>query len=67
MRQRSAYDRDISISVLDQSPIDNLAALAYSAVAMWTVFAAVVVLTMIAAESFDPRLIWDSSVSETHS
>jgi paraquat-inducible protein A len=23
-------------------------------------FAAVVVLTMIAAESFDPRLIWDS-------
>jgi len=24
-------------------------------------FAAVVVLTMIAAESFDPRLIWDSS------
>lgn len=25
-------------------------------------FAAVVVLTMIAAESFDPRLIWDSSV-----
>ena len=26
-------------------------------------FAAVVVLTMIAAESFDPRLIWDSGVS----
>ena len=26
-------------------------------------FAAVVVLTMIAAESFDPRLIWDSSVN----
>jgi paraquat-inducible protein A len=26
-------------------------------------FAAVVVLTMIAAESFDPRLIWDASVS----
>jgi len=24
-------------------------------------FAAVVVLTMVAAESFDPRLIWDSS------
>ena len=24
-------------------------------------FAAVVVLTMLAAESFDPRLIWDSS------
>jgi paraquat-inducible protein A len=24
-------------------------------------FGAVVVLTMIAAESFDPRLIWDSS------
>jgi paraquat-inducible protein A len=24
-------------------------------------FAAVVVLTMIAAESFDPRLIWDSA------
>ena len=30
-------------------------------------FAAVVVLTMIAADSFDPRLIWDSSSSETHS
>ena len=29
-------------------------------------FAAVVVLTMIAAESFDPRLIWDSSASEAH-
>jgi paraquat-inducible protein A len=27
-------------------------------------FAAVVVLTMIAAESFDPRLIWDSSASK---
>jgi paraquat-inducible protein A len=26
-------------------------------------FAAVVILTMIAAESFDPRLIWDASVS----
>ena len=26
-------------------------------------FAAVVVLTMIAAESFDPRLIWDSETS----
>jgi paraquat-inducible protein A len=26
-------------------------------------FAAVVVLTMIAAESFDPRLIWDSAAS----
>jgi paraquat-inducible protein A len=26
-------------------------------------FAAVVVLTMIAAESFDPRLIWDSGAS----
>jgi paraquat-inducible protein A len=24
-------------------------------------FAAVVVLTMLAAESFDPRLIWDST------
>jgi len=24
-------------------------------------FAAVVVLTMLAAESFDPRLIWDAS------
>jgi paraquat-inducible protein A len=24
-------------------------------------FAAVVVLTMVAAESFDPRLVWDSS------
>jgi paraquat-inducible protein A len=24
-------------------------------------FAAVVVLTMLAAESFDPRLIWDSA------
>ena len=29
-------------------------------------FAAVVVLTMIAAESFDPRLIWDSSESGTY-
>jgi paraquat-inducible protein A len=28
-------------------------------------FAAVVVLTMIAAESFDPRLIWDSETSGT--
>lgn len=28
-------------------------------------FAAVVVLTMIAAESFDPRLIWDSTVKGT--
>jgi paraquat-inducible protein A len=28
-------------------------------------FAAVVVLTMIAAESFDPRLIWDSETSRT--
>jgi paraquat-inducible protein A len=27
-------------------------------------FAAVVVLTMIAAESFDPRLIWDSNASK---
>jgi len=27
-------------------------------------FAAVVVLTMIAAESFDPRLIWDSGASK---
>jgi paraquat-inducible protein A len=27
-------------------------------------FAAVVVLTMIAAENFDPRLIWDSSSDE---
>jgi paraquat-inducible protein A len=27
-------------------------------------FAAVVVLTMIAAESFDPRLIWDSNTGE---
>jgi paraquat-inducible protein A len=26
-------------------------------------FAAVVVLTMIAAESFDPRLIWDSQAN----
>jgi paraquat-inducible protein A len=26
-------------------------------------FAAVVVLTMIAAESFDPRLIWDSDAT----
>jgi paraquat-inducible protein A len=26
-------------------------------------FAAVVVLTMIAAESFDPRLIWDAKPS----
>jgi paraquat-inducible protein A len=25
-------------------------------------FAAVVVLTMLAAESFDPRLIWDAAV-----
>jgi paraquat-inducible protein A len=25
-------------------------------------FAAVVVLTMIAAETFDPRLIWDASM-----
>jgi len=30
-------------------------------------FAAVVVLTMIAADSFDPRLIWDSQPSEEHS
>ena len=30
-------------------------------------FAAVVVLTMIAAESFDPRLIWDSQSSEAES
>jgi len=30
-------------------------------------FAAVVVLTMIAAESFDPRLIWDSVPGEAHS
>jgi paraquat-inducible protein A len=29
-------------------------------------FAAVVVLTMIAADSFDPRLIWDSSESGAH-
>src|SRR5262249_39306044 len=29
-------------------------------------FAAVVVLTMIAAESFDPRLIWDSAPGEAH-
>ena len=29
-------------------------------------FAAVVVLTMIAAESFDPRLIWDSQPDEPH-
>jgi paraquat-inducible protein A len=27
-------------------------------------FAAVVVLTMLAVESFDPRLIWDASISE---
>jgi len=26
-------------------------------------FAAVVVLTMIAAESFDPRMIWDSGAA----
>ena len=26
-------------------------------------FAAVVVLTMLAAESFDPRLIWDTSAN----
>jgi paraquat-inducible protein A len=29
-------------------------------------FAAVVVLTMIAAESFDPRLIWDSGASRAN-
>jgi paraquat-inducible protein A len=29
-------------------------------------FAAVVVLTMLAAESFDPRLIWDSSSTKGH-
>jgi paraquat-inducible protein A len=29
-------------------------------------FAAVVVLTMIAAESFDPRLIWDSGTRDVH-
>ena len=28
-------------------------------------FAAVVVLTMLAVESFDPRLIWDAASSET--
>jgi paraquat-inducible protein A len=27
-------------------------------------FAAVVVLTMLAVESFDPRLIWDASTRE---
>ncbi len=30
-------------------------------------FAAVVVLTMLAVESFDPRLIWDSAIPETAS
>jgi paraquat-inducible protein A len=30
-------------------------------------FAAVVVLTMLAAESFDPRLIWDSATPREHS
>jgi paraquat-inducible protein A len=29
-------------------------------------FAAVVVLTMLAAESFDPRLIWDASANQSH-
>jgi paraquat-inducible protein A len=29
-------------------------------------FAAVVVLTMLAAESFDPRLIWDSGNDQEH-
>jgi paraquat-inducible protein A len=29
-------------------------------------FAAVVVLTMLAAESFDPRLIWDTDGARTN-
>jgi paraquat-inducible protein A len=43
--------------------LGNLATIEASAGAVF--FGAVVVLTIFAAESFDPRMIWDASESET--
>jgi paraquat-inducible protein A len=54
---------DVFVDTFTAALIQLQPLMAVEAAAGLPFFAAVVVLTMLAAESFDPRLIWDSASS----